>query len=60
MKSFVLHIYPRDISEDSSDEKPAIVGTVENIEDDKQMPFTSVQELWEILSAQQNDSIANH
>lgn len=50
MKSFILHIYPRDNSDDSSEQNPEIVGTVENIEDEKQTPFTSPQELWEILA----------
>jgi len=60
MKSFVLHIYPRDNSDKSSDQAPEIVGTVENVEDEKQTPFTSPQELWEILAEKQPESLTDN
>lgn len=59
MKSFVLHIYPRDNSNDSSDQNSEIVGTVESIEDEKQTPFTSPQELWEILAEKDSENLTN-
>ena len=45
MKSFVLHVYPRDITPESPPENREIVGVVESVEDEKQTPFTNPQEL---------------
>ncbi len=50
MKSFILHVYPRDITPEASPSHHEIVGVVESVEDEKQIPFTSPQELWKILS----------
>ncbi len=50
MKSFILHVYPHDIRSESRRDHHDIVGVVESIEDEKQTPFTSPQELWEILA----------
>ncbi len=52
MKSFILHVYPRDIKPEASPKHYEIVGVVESVEDAKQTPFTSPQELWEILAEQ--------
>jgi len=50
MKSFILHVYPRNITPESPLDTHEIVGVVESIEDEKQTPFTSPQELWKILA----------
>lgn len=57
MKSFVLHVYPRDITPESPPENHEIVGVVESIEDEKQIPFTNPQELWEILAEKNTEKL---
>ncbi len=47
MKSFLIHIYPRGVSD--TDANNEIVGVVEGMESEKQNAFTSPIELWEIL-----------
>ncbi|PCJ86115.1 MAG: hypothetical protein COA54_09780 [Thiotrichaceae bacterium] len=54
MKSFILHVYPRDIRPESPPGHHEIVGVVESVEDEKQTPFTSPQELWKILVEAEN------
>ena len=60
MKSFILHVYPRDITPESPREDHEIVGVVESVEDEKQTPFTSPQELWEILAEKNPDKKGNN
>lgn len=48
-------MYPRDITPESPRDDHEIVGVVESIEDEKQTPFTSPQELWEILAEKNTD-----
>ena len=55
MKSFILHVYPRDITLESPRDTHEIVGVVDSIEDEKQTPFTSPQELWGILAEKNTD-----
>jgi len=55
MKSFILHVYPRNITPESPRDAHEIVGVVESIEDEKQTPFTSPQELWKILAEKNTD-----
>jgi len=57
MKSFILHVYPRDIRPESSPGHHEIVGVVESVEDEKQTPFTSPLELWKILAEQHPGNI---
>jgi len=52
MKSFILHVYPRDITPESPPGYDEIVGVVESVEDEKKTPFTNPQELWKILAEQ--------
>ena len=50
MKSFILHVYPRDMRPESPPGHHEIVAVVESVEDEKQNPFTSPLELWEVLT----------
>jgi len=49
MKSFLVHIYPREESASDEHDEREIVGVVEGVESEKQNAFTSPEELWEIL-----------
>lgn len=60
MKSFILHVYPRDISPESPAKDHEIVGMVESVDDEKRTPFTSPQELWEILAEKDTDKKGNN
>ena len=56
MKSFILHVYPRDITPESPQDHHKIVGVVECAEDENQHSFTTPQELWEIVAEQQPEN----
>ena len=58
MKSFILHVYPRDITPDSPHECHNIVGVVECVEDEDRYSFTTPQELWEIVAEQHPENSA--
>ena len=57
MKSFILRIYPRDVSPETSSGSHEIVGVLESVEDEKQTSFTNPQELWEILAEKHPESL---
>ena len=61
MKSFILHVYARDITSNSPQSHHKIVGVVENAETENQHSFTTPQELWEIVAEQypENSTVAH-
>ena len=62
MKSFILHVYPRDIRPDSPQDHHKVVGVVESVENEDQHSFTTPQELWEIVAEQhpENSTVARN
>ncbi len=58
MKSFILHVYQRDITPESPQGHYKIVGVVECVEDEDRHSFTTPQELWEIVAEQHPENSA--
>ena len=49
MESYIVHIYRRGDRPDSQNNTD-VIGVVEGIESEKHYPFTSPNELWDILA----------
>ncbi len=49
MKSFLVHIYYREVADTSTNNENEIIGVVEGLEDENKNSFTSPAELWNIL-----------